>query len=118
MGADYSLSVCGVKPKDAKYDNMLKVMLACREAKVDPPAPVLAYFNADCYEEASINPHGIIEEYASLNIEYEREPKGLIPALEYFSDEEDGHAEKGFYIDIGKLPPDIKLLRVSIDCSY
>lgn len=86
-----STNVVGIVPPDDEWKKMKKIWDACKEAGIEPPKDVWAFFN-DEYPDAA---GGIIEQ------------EKLGKAVEEWSNE----SSVGFEVDLAMLPPHVKKLR-------
>lgn len=89
-----NIHVCGFKPPDEKWTKMKAVWDACKDAGVDPPKDVSAFFN---HEEP--DPAGVEIDEKAL--------KKCGAAVDF-----EGDMQEGFDIHVDKLPKDVKIVRV------
>jgi hypothetical protein len=85
-----STHVIGIRPPDAKWNQMKAVWDACKNAGIEPPEKVKDFFEYD-----SPDPAGIRVELQGN------------PCVRAYSDD----MQQGFEVDITKLPKDVKILR-------
>ena len=115
MSTDVSLEIDGIKPKTDKHDKMFKIYNDCREMNIKVPEEVLEYFEMDCVNDKEINENGVVVEYFSESWKHDNfEKRKKINGFEYFQNENLGHGDFGYIIDIDKLPKDIKFLKCSV----
>ena len=87
-----SLCIFGIKPKDEKWNQMMNAYNACVNASVPVPKDVMVFFD---YR----NPN----EMDGLEIDMDNHK-----SVQKYNDD----SQSGFTIEIGKLPKDIKYIRV------
>jgi hypothetical protein len=92
-----STYVYGIKPADAKYQEMLGIYNMCIKAKVEIPKEVQKFFG-----DEDPDPAGVVENLSS-NWGKSKNKSAVTP---YRAD-----MQEGFEVDLSKLDPNIKILR-------
>lgn len=87
-----STHVVGFIPADDEWNKMLKVWNACDEAGIDSPNHVYEFFDG-------VDPNGQPGETVEL--------EEHVSVSEHHTD-----SEAGYQIEISKLPPNVKFIRV------
>lgn len=101
MGYDVSHKIQGVLPKDEKFEKMMGVIKALKEANIyDAPKEVLKYFNADDISEIDTNAEG-----ALINLE---------DAIKY---DKEGDQEV-YTIELADIPKQCTQIRFVVEHSY
>lgn len=86
-----SLRLYGFVPPDEKWERMAKIYFACKEAKIDPPPEVEAFFE-----------------------DGEPDPQGQEIGLNHLAREYTADMHWGLEIDIAKIPENVKTIRFYI----
>lgn len=88
-----STHIYGIKPPDEKWKKMKAIWNACLNAGIDVPDEVDDFFG-----EEEPNELGVVVSKEQLG-------DAVLPIIP-------GYAEKGFIIDISKLPKDIQYIKI------
>jgi|CXWL01.1.fsa_nt_gi hypothetical protein len=123
MGLDVHLHIEGVKPADENFNKKLKVLKACHEAGVEAPEEILEFFEVGSTEEyfhENVDDGGVTVKISDRDVlrGIDRKPnveKGFESCVSSLPEH---NYRNGFYIDLEKIPKDIKLLRVFTSNSY
>jgi len=91
-----SVSAVGVRNLDGRFASMIKVKLACEEAKIDYPVEVIDYFN-DCQSESEDNLKETMAEVSLDSAIINRSIHGY--SLE---------------INVSKIPKEVKTIKCSL----
>jgi hypothetical protein len=95
-----STSIYGIKPADEKFDQMKAVYDACIVADIEIPAEVAKFF-----DYGTPDPQGVI-----VSLRDASKPR-LTDYHESITLIHPGYPEAGFYVDVTKLPKDIKVIK-------
>ena len=117
MSVSYKLSIGCIKPRDEKFENMQIILKACRNIKVEPPIEVLEYFGVVESGDIKLSEYGVLQECNRIWIEDKNIINSTVPFLIPFLNTDGDKWENGFYIDLDKLPLDVKLIRVAGEIS-
>jgi hypothetical protein len=94
-----STSICGIKPADDTFQKMKAVYDACETAGIQVPKEVSDFFCDDTPDS-----NGVIvplHKHANRTSTYHK----AITEIHV------GYPEAGFYVDVTKLPPDVKIIK-------
>jgi len=93
-----SLGFFGLKPHNEHHRKMKAILDACEAANIDPPEEVQDFFDG---EPDAV--HGVVVSMDAMD---------KAGALTEYRDD----CREGYDIEIAKLPPGIKVLRVYLSC--
>jgi hypothetical protein len=96
-----STSICGIKPADDKFQKMKAIYDACEAAGIPVPNEVNDFFGDNMPDL-----NGVIvplHKYANRTSTYHKA----------ITEVHVGYPEAGFYVDVTKLPPDVKIIKFS-----
>ena len=103
-----NVRVVGVRDLDGKFKDMVALKNLCDKTKASYPKELINYF------EAAIEEHGT-DDLEDLDDEGMQE---IMAGMEIPDDATEGDPDydDGMFIDLSKLPKDIKKLRVYMSC--
>jgi hypothetical protein len=86
-----SSGIYGIKPADEKWKEMKAIWDACKKARINAPQEVYQFFEGNEPDERGV----VVSLYKHEAIE------AITP----------GYSEKGYIVDITKLPKDVKYIK-------